>query len=222
MSTASCGRLPRRSVNPPFQASISEPSIGTRRSRAAPVVATTRSAPIAGARAVLVSDALTLGRVSRATGAAGWLPASACNCAWTGTTGLGGPYENNTHITIAPQQNATNTAESGTVCRARLLGIGSPELDDRAGLDERRHPRGVPVGQAHASVRLRRADAARFGRAVEPVVFLAQVNPHDADRIIGTRFDDRLRVVRLRVPEQLRVVVKRRIPLHAVDRPVAD
>src|SRR5207244_8860994 len=64
----------------------------------------------------------------------------------------------------------------------------------------------VPVRHADAAVGLRLADGGGFGRAVDSVMLLRQVDPHDPDRTIRPRGDLRLRVLALRVPEQVRVV----------------
>src|SRR5688572_29503717 len=76
-----------------------------------------------------------------------------------------------------------------------------PEEYGRPGLDQARHGEGVPVGQPHAAMRLRAADRARLGRAVDPVMLLADVDPDAADRVVGTGRDLRLGVLGVGVPE---------------------
>ena len=60
----------------------------------------------------------------------------------------------------------------------------SSELNRRPRLDEGGQPRGIPVGQAHAAMRLGVADAPRFGRPVDAVVLDVDVDPDDADGIV--------------------------------------
>ena len=58
-------------------------------------------------------------------------------------------------------------------------------------------------------------DVRRLRRAVHAVVLEAERDPHHPDRVVGTGFDRRLRVSGLRVPKQIWVVVKDRIPAHS-------
>src|SRR3954469_2758714 len=91
------------------------------------------------------------------------------------------------------------------------------EDDRRPGLDERCDAQRIPIRQPHAPVRLRAPDGRWFRRSVQPVVFLRQVDPDDAHWIVRTGLNRRLRVCRLGIPEQFRVVVKLRIEIDARD-----
>ena len=70
--------------------------------------------------------------------------------------------------------------------------------------------------------RLRASDLRRFRRAVKAEVILVEANPDDADRIVRSGLDRRFGVARIRVPEQIGVVVEDRHVEYAGDLPVAD
>src|SRR5258707_8814964 len=123
-------------------------------------------------------------------------------------------------VTIqAPAAPSTSPARKAPV----VLNRGSL-LEDRRGSGPYHvgELEGVPVRHADAAVRLRLADGGGFGRAVDSVMLLRQVDPHDPDRTIRTRCDLGLRVLALRVPEQVRVVEERGVARHAGDLPGAE
>src|SRR4030095_14642042 len=68
-------------------------------------------------------------------------------------------------------------------------------------------------------MRLRLADFRRLRRPVDAVMFLRQVDPHDAHGIVRARRDLRLRMLRGGIPEQLRVVVEYRVLRDSLDLP---
>src|SRR5687768_11669033 len=80
----------------------------------------------------------------------------------------------------------------------------------------------VPVRQPHAAVRLRVSNSARLRRAMNTVMRLADVDPHYAYRSIGSGRHFGLRVFRIRVPEQIRVVVEAWIARHGGHCPGAN
>src|SRR5688500_2593918 len=80
----------------------------------------------------------------------------------------------------------------------------------------------IPVRQADAAMRLRAADRGWLRRAVQAEMRFVDVDPDYADRIIRSGRDLRFRVRRIRIPEQIRVVVERRVPRYAGHFPVAD
>src|SRR5262245_41480896 len=69
---------------------------------------------------------------------------------------------------------------------------------------------------------LRLADARGLWRAVDAVVLLREVDPHDANGIVRPGSDARLGMGSVGVPEEVGVVEERRIALDALDLPLAD
>ena len=119
-------------------------------------------------------------------------------------------------ITAAATHGARTSSRARRRCRrARLIAgrLGTPS-------HECGEPHRIPVGEAEAAVRLRLADCRRFRRAMEPQVGAAQIDPDDADRIVGPGRDLGLRVRRIRIPEQRRVVVEDRQHCGAGDGPL--
>src|SRR4051812_38625338 len=94
-------------------------------------------------------------------------------------------------------------------------------------LEDRRHSRshrlgerrGIPVRHPDATVRLRLADRRRVRGPVNPVMRYRQVDPDDADRVVGTGRNLRFLLARGRVPEEFGVVMEGRVPGHTVDLP---
>src|SRR6266571_4878355 len=78
--------------------------------------------------------------------------------------------------------NPFKLVEAGRLALIQERDVGA--LADAAGEIEH-----VPVGQADAAVRLGLADLRRIRRAVDAVARLRQVDPHDADRVVGPRPD---------------------------------
>ena len=70
-------------------------------------------------------------------------------------------------------------------------------------------------------MRLGVADAPRFGRPVDAVVVHVDVDPDNADGIVGAGLQRCLSVAWLCVPEEIRVVFEGWPPADAVDLPVA-
>jgi hypothetical protein len=81
---------------------------------------------------------------------------------------------------------------------------------------------GAPVGQADAAVGFGLADRGRDRGAVNAVVRLGQVDPGHAHRVVGAGGNLDLLVARLRIPEQLGIVVVDRVGGDTLDLPVAD
>src|ERR1700710_483548 len=85
------------------------------------------------------------------------------------------------------------------------------EVDGGPRLDQRRDGDRVPVGEADAAMGGGLADRLRLRRAVDSVVLLREVDPHQADGIVGAGGDLRLLVPGLGVPEEVGVVVEGRV-----------
>src|SRR5262249_3926120 len=115
----------------------------------------------------------------------------------------------------------TATAALGLTAEAGRADA-SLEDDGRVRTHECRNTRRVPVGEPYAAMRLRVADPRRLRGSMQAVVLDAQIDPDDADRIVRSRFDRRLGVGSLCVPEQVRVVVKLRRPGDRTNMPVPD
>src|SRR5580700_8935402 len=68
-------------------------------------------------------------------------------------------------------------------------------------------------------MRLRVPDLDRRRRTVNTIMLFRQIDPNDANRIPRPRLDGRLLIRRVRVPEETRVVMKRRVMSYSVDLP---
>src|SRR5262245_59091079 len=63
------------------------------------------------------------------------------------------------------------------------------EFDDGPPLHHSGERPGVPVGQAHAPMRIGAADLERLGRTMDAIAPFVEVHPHRADRIVGAGRD---------------------------------
>src|SRR5260370_15573525 len=91
-----------------------------------------------------------------------------------------------------------------------------------AGLHHLRQFGGIPIRQPDASVGLRVSDVRRLRRSMNAVVLLRERYPHDAYGIIGARLDFDFGLLALGVPEQVRVVMKYRVPSQAQNFPFSN
>src|SRR5579883_3569524 len=71
-------------------------------------------------------------------------------------------------------------------------------------------------------MRLGVTDLVRRRGAVNAVMAFGEAHPDDADRVVRSGWNFRARIVRTRVPEELRVVVEPGIVLNGGDLPHAD
>ncbi|AOF95180.1 hypothetical protein BSY17_3266 (plasmid) [Sphingobium sp. RAC03] len=100
---------------------------------------------------------------------------------------------------------------------------GSLRKDDqRICTDHLRQTGGIPIAKPDAAMALRPTDEGWFGRAVNAVVRLVEIDPDDTDRIIGARLDHGLFLGRGSIPEQIRAIMIGRQECGAFDLPVAD
>src|SRR5437763_8354301 len=89
---------------------------------------------------------------------------------------------------------------------------GSLQNDFGSRAHEARQFGGVPIGETNTAVRLSLTNRRWLRRAVQAEMFLVDIDPDDADRVVRTGGNFRLRLGRVRVPEQIRVVIEDRIP----------
>src|SRR5690242_15173119 len=98
----------------------------------------------------------------------------------------------------------------------------SLENDGRVRTHECRDTRRIPVGEPYAPVRLGVADSRRLRGSVQAVVLFAQIDPYNSYWVVWSRLDRGLRVGRLCVPEQIRVVLEVRHPGDRANLPLPD
>src|SRR5207249_3889396 len=99
------------------------------------------------------------------------------------TTSAGSP-------TAPPTAQSLRCAPTGDRC-------GSLQDDFGSRAHEARQPGGVPIGEANAAMRLGLADRRRLRRAVQPEMFLVDIDPDDADRVVRAGGNFRLRLGRV-------------------------
>ena len=93
----------------------------------------------------------------------------------------------------------------------------------RAGVLGLHHPRQflrIPIRQPDAAVRFRVPDAPGLRRSVDPIMLFRERDPNHPDRVVRTGLNNGLLIGRVRVPEEVRIVVKGGVAFHTLDLPV--
>src|ERR1044072_6127841 len=97
----------------------------------------------------------------------------------------------------------TKPARNASTERIGLL----PQNRRRPRLDHPGQFHGIPIRQPDAAMRLGMTYVAGLGCAVNAIVILGEGNPNHSHRIVRTGLYERLLVLPIRVPKQIRVVV---------------